>query len=694
MNPHFLLSLLAALVAGGIGLLVWFKGPKGALGRSFLMGSLSVFWVQACSALIFFFSQPKEIILLSRLSLLGLSFLPAHWTLFSLVFARKDYGQYLKRWSWYIVLLYLVGLFFLAFSPSGRFLSLVYTPGGGLYLTLGGVGWFFLIFLLLSSVVILVNLENTFRSLTPKVKGRMAPPLLGLMVGFLFLIWFSSEMLLYSRLSLGSLVAGSLVVILNGISFLYFVLKRGVLLTKLYVGRQFVYSSVLMFIIGLYLIGLGIVGKLVRSFEGDVKIYTSIMASFVLIIALILLLLSGSLKERIKGFVDRNFYRGRYDYRAEWSRFSQELSSIINLDELVGAIGRAISQLMDVKEVVILLPRESGDFQLFWGPDFEGEVRITQNSEFFDWIWRYGKPVDLTQIEEVYREVRESFQRLGTVVLVPLISKRELVALLSLGEKEGGYSREDMEVLETIADHSAMAILNARLNQSLVASKQMESFHKLSSFIIHDLKNSVSTLSLLVRNANLHLQDPEFQRSMLRTVTQAVEKMNSLIGKLRTIHKGIKVSLEPVDLNSLVEGASSKLKLEEREGIEVKKHLNGAPMVKGDSEFLEKVVLNLLLNGIEAMPNGGKLELFTSKPPHAKWAELRISDTGVGMRETFVKNSLFKPFQTSKEKGIGLGLYQCKEIVEAHGGKIEVKSKEGVGTTFTVKLGLWEEEDG
>jgi len=228
----------------------------------------------------------------------------------------------------------------------------------------------------------------------------------------------------------------------------------------------------------------------------------------------------------------------------------------------------------------------------------------------------------------------------------------------------------------------------------LVASKQMESFHKLSSFIIHDLKNSVSMLSLLVRNANLHLQDPEFQRSMLRTVTQAVEKMNSLIGKLRTIHKGIKISLEPVDLNSLVEGASSKLKLEEREGIEVKKHLNGAPMVKGDPEFLEKVVLNLLLNGIEAMPNGGELELFTSKPPHAKWAELRISDTGVGMRETFVKNSLFKPFQTSKEKGIGLGLYQCKEIVEAHGGKIEVKSKEGVGTTFTVKLGLWEEEDG
>ncbi len=695
MNLYSLCSLLAGLVALGVGLLVWLKGPKGALGRSFLLGSLSVFWIELSSALLSSSAQPREMLLFSRLSLLGLCFLPGSWTLFSFSFARKDYGQYLRRWGWYLVLLYLAGGFFLTFSLSERFLSLVYTPGGGFFFLFGGIGKSFLIFLLLSSVVILVNLENTFRSLTPDSQGKMAFPLITLMMGFLFLVWSSSEMLLYSRLSLGSLLITSLLVLLNGLGFLYFSLRRKALQAKIYVGRQFVYSSALLFIVGLYLVGAGIVGKLVDSLGGSVKIYTSILASFAFIAALIFLLLSSSLKERIRGFVDRNFYRGRYDYRREWSRFSQELSSIIDLNKLVGVIGKTISQLIDVREMAVLLPQREGDFVLFWGMNLrQEEAKIPQESTFLDWIWRYGKPVNLRQIEDPYKDVRENLQGLGTALLVPLISKRELVALLSLGEKKGGYSREDMEILETIGDHSAMAILNARLNQSLVATKQLESFHKLSSFIIHDLKNSVSTLSLLVRNAHLHLQDPDFQQSMLRTVTQAVEKMNSLMGKLKTVSQEGKISQGPVDLNSLVEGILSKLKLEERKGIEVEKHLNGIPLVKGNPDLLEKVVLNLVLNGIEAMPQGGRLKLSTAKVPQEGRAELRVSDTGVGMSKGFIRNSLFKPFQTSKAKGLGLGLYQSKEIVEAHGGRIEVASKEGEGTTFTLKLGIWEGKNG
>lgn len=695
MNIYSLLSMLAGLVAGGVGLLIWRKGPKGVIGRSFLLGSLSIFWVEMNSALLSSSSQPREMLLFSRLSLLGLCFLPGNWTLFSFSFARKEYGQYLRRWVWYIILLYLAGFFFLAFSSSERFLSLVYTPGESLFFLWGGIGKAFLVFLLLSSVVILVNLENTFRSLTPDSQGKMAVPLLALMVGFLFLVWSSSEMLLYSRLTLSSMFIASLLIFLNGLGFLYFSLRQKALQTKIYVGRQFAYSSVLMFIIGLYLMGAGIVGKLLGSLGGDVKIYTSILASFALITALIFLLLSSSLKERIRGFVDRNFYREKYDYRREWSRFSQELSSIIDLNILVEIIGRTISQLVDVKEIALLLPQREGDFVLFWGSNLSQEENgIPQNKEFFDWIWRYGKPVNIRQIEDSYKDVRQSLQRLGTALLVPLISKRELVALLSLGEKKKGYSREDMEILETIGDHSAMAILNARLNQSLVATKQLESFHKLSSFIIHDLKNSISTLSLLVRNANNHLQEPDFQRSMLTTVTQAVERMNSLMGKLRTVSQEGKINQGPVDLNSLVEGTLSKLRTGERKEIEVEKHLNGIPLVKGDPDLLEKVVLNLMLNGIEAMPQGGRLKVSTAKESQGERAELKVADTGVGMSESFIRNSLFKPFQTSKRKGLGLGLYQSKEIVKAHGGQIKVESKKGEGTTFTLKLRIWKEKDG
>ena len=155
----------------------------------------------------------------------------------------------------------------------------------------------------------------------------------------------------------------------------------------------------------------------------------------------------------------------------------------------------------------------------------------------------------------------------------------------------------------------------------------------------------------------------------------------------------MRINEEPVDLNSLVEETLTRLKPEGRKGIEVEKHLNGIPLVKGDRELLEKVILNLVLNGMEAMPKGGKLKFYTSKSPTGKRAKLRISDTGRGMSESFIKDSLFKPFQTSKEEGLGLGLYQSKEIVEAHGGKIEVESEEEKGTTFTIELSTWEGRD-
>lgn len=285
-------------------------------------------------------------------------------------------------------------------------------------------------------------------------------------------------------------------------------------------------------------------------------------------------------------------------------------------------------------------------------------------------------------------------------MLVPLVTKRKLVGLLALGPARSGesYSPVDLELLEAVGNHLSMAVLNATLSQELVINRELEFMHKVSSFVVHDLKNSVSTLSMLLENAAGNMEDPEFRQSMIRTIAGTVERMNGLMTRIRTMPKDLELNRRAEDINRIVQEVVSKTKIDQLERIEYQEDLHDIPLTSVDRTYLEKVLTNLMINAVEAMPTGGRMKVTTriaqngagpesgDEIPAGRWVQIEVADNGPGMTREFIKQRLFRPFQTTKEKGLGIGLYQCREAVEAHGGRIEVTSDEREGTVFTVRL--------
>ena len=206
----------------------------------------------------------------------------------------------------------------------------------------------------------------------------------------------------------------------------------------------------------------------------------------------------------------------------------------------------------------------------------------------------------------------------------------------------------------------------------------------MSAFFVHDLKNATSSLSLTLQNLPVHFDDPEFREDALRGIANTVSRINMHIGRLSVLRN--KLDLKPIesDLNQLV--IETLEHLNGMPGVELVKELHPLPKVVVDPEQLQNVVTNLLLNAREAVGADGQILVKTSQ--HEGRAVLSVADNGCGMSPDFLRDSLFRPFQTTKKKGLGIGMFQSKMIVEAHRGNIEVESEPGKGTKFGISLPL------
>jgi len=227
---------------------------------------------------------------------------------------------------------------------------------------------------------------------------------------------------------------------------------------------------------------------------------------------------------------------------------------------------------------------------------------------------------------------------------------------------------------------------------------RLESFNRLSAAVAHDLKGSLFSLSLLVENLERHRDDPEFQRDSAITIRNAVEKMKRTTEKLVDRRERTELRPERVDVSSLLHDLLRDSGITDHPGLRVERGLEPGVEIWADSGEVERLFLNLLHNAVEAMPDGGTLRLacrrFSEGDGPGCWTEIQVQDSGVGMTPEFVSTKLFRPFSSTKGKGLGLGLYTCKEIVDRHAGRIEVESEPGGGTLFSVYLREPETMDG
>jgi signal transduction histidine kinase len=219
-------------------------------------------------------------------------------------------------------------------------------------------------------------------------------------------------------------------------------------------------------------------------------------------------------------------------------------------------------------------------------------------------------------------------------------------------------------------------------------ARQFQSFVRLSAMLTHDLKNAIESLSLIVSNMERHFDNPTFRADAMKSLNLAAKNLRSLVDRLSNPVNTLSGEYKrprPVDLVPIIKGVISMTAQQAGE-THVDTRLPASLPALVDGERVEKVIENMVLNALESMAGKAGTLTITAGTAENEKVFFSVADTGAGMSKTFIENQLYRPFATTKKKGVGLGLYTCREFVRANGGTIAVDSREGAGTTFRVVL--------
>jgi putative PEP-CTERM system histidine kinase len=359
-----------------------------------------------------------------------------------------------------------------------------------------------------------------------------------------------------------------------------------------------------------------------------------------------------------------------------------------------------ISNVLEVLSVTVWLLDESRSRLRPVGSTVFSETgtghRISEEAEkkLLQAIGNQQIPVDLDDpkiswAHDLKQSMRDSLQEARVRYCAPLSAGGNLLGVMTLGDKVEyeSFSFEEMGLLKTIADQTAGSLLNLKLSEDLRKAKEAEAFQTMSTFVVHDLKNLASTLSLTMQNLPIHFDNPDFIKDAFQVIGESVNKVNRMCSHLSTLSQKIELKKVDTDLNELV--SSSLHCLNGSNNISLIRNLQFLSRTMIDPDQIRRVLINLLLNAKEAVGEKGEIRLTTEQKDG--WAILSVSDNGCGMSKEFIEYSLFHPFKTTKRQGMGIGLFQSKMIVEAHQGKIEVESEENKGSTFRVFLPILRE---
>jgi putative PEP-CTERM system histidine kinase len=270
-------------------------------------------------------------------------------------------------------------------------------------------------------------------------------------------------------------------------------------------------------------------------------------------------------------------------------------------------------------------------------------------------------------------------------LLVPLLVRDALIGFAVLGRPRAvvELNWEVRDLLRTAASQASGYLDQAQVTEALLEARKFDAFNRMSAFVVHDLKNIVTQLSLMMKNAKRLRDNPEFQQDMLDTVENSLEKMRQLMLQLREGDKPHGVT-SGVDLEQIAKGlaaaASSK-------GRVLELVLQGGVSTRGHAERVERVLGHVVQNAFDATPASGRVCLTLDA--QGSQARVRVEDSGCGMSEDFIQNRLFKPFQTTKASGMGIGAHESYQYVQELGGKISVQSELNRGTTVTLLLPLF-----
>lgn len=539
----------------------------------------------------------------------------------------------------------------------------------------------------------LILIEQLFRSVAEDSRWNVKPLCLALLVQFVFDVYLFSDAMMFNRID-GEVLSVRGFVHLMTLPLLMLTTERSRDWTsKIQLSQKAAFHSVTLLLSGLYLLFMAVIGYYVRYFGGEWGRVFQLAVIFAAILLLGILLISGSMRAKMKVLVGKHFFRYRYDYREEWLRFTQTLTAQDSPRSMGQQVIRGLADMVESPAGALWLRepgqdayRQSARWNL---PHCASDVPT--NSPLCQFLLTSGWVVNL----EEYRcfparysgfELPTSLSELENAwLIVPLIAAGEMhgFVILSSSRTPLNVNWEVNDLLRTAGCQAASFLAKMQATEALLEVRKFDAFNKMSAFVVHDLKNIITQLSLMLKNAERHRNNPEFQQDMLMTVDHAVERMRQLMMQLREGATppggicGVNLSdvIQRIQKDKMSQGRPIEIRLQER------------LVARGHDERLERVIGHLVQNALDATPHDGKVWIAIERRNDK--AAIEVGDTGQGMTKEFVRDRLFKPFQSTKDSGMGIGAYESAQYVRELGGEISVDSAPGIGTRIVIALPLF-----
>ena len=545
--------------------------------------------------------RPDGLYFWKKFSLAVEALFPPAWLWFSLTYGRHRESRSIPLTQ--RLLLATSPLFLAAtlFLPATTF---IYSPdfSSEKALFLGNAGFAFYLLLLIYLVIALVNLETTLANTDHISRWKIKFELLGAGMLLAFMVFYYSQGLLFRTINMYLVPARTVVLIVALAMMGYSRLVRGNGV-KVCVSPQMAYRSTVLFVVGAYLIGLGLAGVGMRHFGDGFQRAMMTALSFMVGAGLVVILLSETVKRKLRVLIHKHFYENKYDYRDQWLRFTDRLSSSTDREGLLRSIVMGVCDTFGMGNgALFLLDQDEESFKQVAEVAMDSGSVTFHGTDPFMASFVNGKwVVDLRKgaPECASDEQRAFCQENALSFAIPLCSAGRMEGFIAIGKpfnENEAYNFEDLDLMKTLARQASATILNLRLSDQLAHSREMAAIGKVSTFVVHDLKNLVSAVSLMLENAQGNIANPEFQTDMFASLAATVTKMKVLISRLKKLPDKESLRRAPVDLLQLARDTSALVKGGRLNVI-------GVPVIaEVDRDEFQKVALNLMLNAVVLPP--------------------------------------------------------------------------------------------
>lgn len=536
----------------------------------------------------------------------------------------------------------------------------------------------------------LVLLEQVIRNIQEDLRWSIKPLCLGLGGIFVFDLYLYAQAVLFSRpdadaLSIRGMVHG-MVVPLMVVS----AIRQNNWATRVRLSPKAAFHTTALLGVGIYLLFLSGVGYYVRYFGDEWGRALQQGLLFLGLVLLTVLMLSGSARARLRVLVRKHLFHYQFDYREEWLKFTRSLASKENASGFGQQVIRGLADLLESPAGALwTYDRLSDAFNqsATWNLAPKKAVE-SMGSDFCRFVQSRGWVINLDECSrqsERYKEfampiwLREMSQ---AWLVIPLMVDKVLIGfcVLTRARTPIDVNWEVNDLLKTAGHQAAGFIAQMQATEELLEARKFESFNRMSAFMVHDLKNIITQLSLMIKNAKRFGENPAFQRDMLTTVESSLERMQKIFLQMRQ-GPSPTGSSRSVNSKQLIERISAQCAAR-NQSLEI--HSSVAVNIQGHEERLERVIGHLVQNAFEAIEDHGRV--WVRVEHLGTTAKVIVGDTGKGMSADFMQNHLFKPFQTTKSSGMGIGAYESLQYVRDLGGSIDVQSTETAGTIVTLLL--------